>query len=87
MFTVRHYSPDGYETLYEATEVGFAPAHLRQQTQTEPAGDFLWYQLPTTKEIKSLERGMVYVMNETGATVSKYELSPPADRNVGALAT
>lgn len=68
MFTVKHVSPEGYESLYEAIEVNFKP-------EPPGVGNTVWYTCPGTKEIKSIDNGFVYVTNETGATVSKYNLS------------
>lgn len=68
MFTIKHVSPDGYESLYEAIEVNFKP-------EPPGVGNTVWYTLPGTKEIKSIDRGWAYVTNETGATVAKYNLN------------
>lgn len=73
MFTVKHINPQGGESLYEATEVMYSPADNRQSVP--PVPETVWYQAPGTREIKSLNEGFVYVTNDTGATVAKYDLS------------
>ncbi len=87
MFTIKHVSPEGYESLYEAIELNYAPA-LGLQTATAISStttDTVWYTCPGSKEIKSIERGFVYVTNETGATVAKYNLSDGRVGSVGAV--
>jgi hypothetical protein len=77
MFTVKHISSSGAETLYEATEVNYSPAN--QAPGADPSTfipDTVWYTKPGTREICSIDRGMVFVTNETGATVARYNLPP-----------
>lgn len=73
MFTVKHVSPTGAESLYPASEVNYLPAFADQAIAG--AHDTLWYTDPKTKEIKSIESGAVFVTNEAGATVAKYRLN------------
>lgn len=73
MMTVKHVSPEGNEALYPATEVSYSP--LAGSTVPNSHG-CVWYQVPETREIRSIEGGTVYVMNEAGATVAKYRMTP-----------
>ena len=84
MFTIKHVSPEGHETLYEATEVSFAPDYALQ-TANSTGLDTVWYTTPIAKEIRSIDRGRVFVTNETGATVAKYDLNNHRPVEPGAL--
>ena len=72
MFTIKHVSPEGYESLYEAVEVNF-------KTEPPGVGNTVWYTCPGTREIRSIDNGWAYVTNETGATVAKYTLGGITD--------
>lgn len=83
MFTIKHVSPTGAESLYEAIEVNFTPAFSDQLANNAAATNVVWYTTPETKEIKSISNGRVYVTNEAGATVAKYDMArDPRDPNV-----
>jgi hypothetical protein len=71
MFTVKHVSHTGIETIYPATEAVFNP----NDGSTQSLG-FFHYTVPGTTEIRGIEGGTVYVMNETGKTVATYRMTP-----------
>jgi hypothetical protein len=77
MFTIKHISPRGNEALYAATEVSYthAPGAERLgRLASEPNGS-VWFKSPTTDGLLAeLQEGSVYVMNDKGATVAKYDL-------------
>lgn len=77
MFTIKHLTSTGAESLYPAIEVSYMPA-FADQIARGGARDTVWYTDPRTREIKSIEFGTVYVTNETGATVATYRLSDNA---------
>lgn len=76
MFTVKHISPDGSEQLWTATEVKYDPRYGSAGVGTSATGkveiDFAsggsWH----------LYEGTVFVMNDAGKTVQRYNLSEPA---------
>lgn len=74
MFTIKHVSPTGNETLYQATEASFV---------SDPSGatSFVNYTAPNSNEIKSIEGGTVYVMNEAGKTVATYRMESATEAN------
>jgi hypothetical protein len=85
MFTIKHVSAEGNETIYSTTEVSF----------TAEQGDYVGSQLPGRSyvpatvwylsggELRPLTGGVAYVMNESGATVAKYALAPQMPGIVG----
>lgn len=80
MLTIKHQTPYGAEALYEATNVQFCPvegARLDQPvgTSTSKLGAF-YFRRPDHSEhtLEELDDGMIYVMNDNGSTVGKYDL-------------
>ena len=72
MFTVKHTSSKYADNLYTAREVRFEPRSLPPNS-TEYGPETVWIsgpELPSTP----ITDGVVYVMNDAGATVSKYDL-------------
>ena len=66
MFTIKHVTPDS-ETLFSAKQVG-SSRDMDGKTKVYGALDPVG--------VVEIDSGTVYVMNETGATVAKYEFSP-----------
>ena len=68
MLTIKVISKDGKECIEEVKSVMFNPA-----TEQRSATMFVWYEdkedLPYT-----LYEGTVYVMNENGSTIAKYDI-------------
>lgn len=79
MFTIKHLTHDGNEALYEALMVSFMPAPTAVGLD-QPAGTSahrlgtLAFSEPRQVGLNELRDGSVYVMNENGSTVSKYDL-------------
>ena len=76
MFTIRHATPYGNETIIETDEISYCP-----HAEPEPRGSgfnsstgTLWYQSHTTDQLVPIKDGQVYIMNEAGSTVAKYDL-------------
>lgn len=67
MFTVKHTSPKWVDTVYSATRVRFDPA-IGDLPET------VWLSGGDEGHIPPITDGVVYVMNDSGATVSKYDL-------------
>jgi hypothetical protein len=63
LLTVKHILPSGNETLYLANRVSF-----------DPRGPSVLIELGNHPAL-SLTGGTVFVMNEVGKTVSRYQLS------------
>ena len=74
MFTIKHITGTGAESLYEAAEVSFTPTFSDQVARG--GNDTVWYTDPVTREIKPISDGVVYVTNDAGATVAKYDMNP-----------
>lgn len=79
MFTIKHLSPHGNESLYEAREVIFLPAPP-SPGYSQPAGTStvslsnFQFKPADSNAFEELSDGTVYVMNDAGSTVSKYDL-------------
>lgn len=75
MFTVKHTSPTWEDTLYTATRVRFSPRRASPaDVKSEPPPETVWVRRQETGVEFPLTDGVVYVMNDAGATVSKYDL-------------
>ncbi len=77
MFTIKHITPMGNEALHLAHEVHYTPA-AEPRTQGPGFGALIGtvFYAPDAKANHFLElhSGNVFVMNEGGATVSKWDL-------------
>ena len=62
MFTIRHIKADGHESIREARSV---TSNTAAKVQT------------VVVDGETLRDGAIYVMNEMGRTVAKYDLGPP----------
>lgn len=76
MFTLKHVSPMGNEMLIETDQVSYTP-HA-EPPAPEPgyglsAGN-LWFKSRISDELVPIPTGSVYVMNEKGSTIAKYDL-------------
>jgi hypothetical protein len=76
MFTVKHISPSGGETIIEAN--GDVMFHPYDGANSVPPSEAHVYVPTADGEIQPLYEGTIYVMNRFGTTVAKYDLSPPA---------
>jgi hypothetical protein len=78
MLTIKHISLGGSEIIESATSVWFMPKGSEdpfgeQPTGPRPASDLL-YAAPGKKHPASFGDGTVFVMNEAGNVVSRYDL-------------
>lgn len=79
MFTIKHVTPDGNESVIETYEVSYAPL---DEPRIIPKPDdrqwastgVVWWRSKVTSELVAIRDGDVYVMNEHGATVSRWHL-------------
>lgn len=75
MFTVKHTSPTWEDNLYTATGVRFSPRRSGpSDVKSEPPPETVWVRSAETGTEFPITDGMVYVMNDAGSTVSKYDL-------------
>lgn len=89
MFTIKQITTLGNESLYLATEVGYFPYETSkpvpapEYAENVPLearvtyGDLtgqVWYTTPHDNQYRELIGGTIYVMNDHGATVSKWDL-------------
>lgn len=84
MFTLKHTTPMGNDTLISAAEVCYSP---HPEPKALPCGDdeigkfgpvtgSVWYlrQFVPGESTIEIMNGIVYVMNDKGSTVAKYDL-------------
>ena len=71
MLTVKHISLSGIETIYPASSVEFRPAATKD---CAPASDSVLAFTEQHYVVAELTGGTVFVMNEHGKTVSRYDL-------------
>lgn len=86
MLTVKHIHLDGCEVIHQAHEVSFTPTPTEQRAKTRSpiesahTGGILTLTKPTMDRSESgtyflgLEGGTIFVMNDHGKTVSRYDL-------------
>lgn len=86
MLTVKHITLSGAETLYQAYEVSFQPTDAESQVkrrspiESRHVGGTLHLTKPTMSPGElgtydfGIQGGTVFVMNDKGATVSRYDL-------------
>ena len=82
MLTVKYVSPDGDETVFPVLTVCFTPRKIGESLVT-PNADVapnagVTFDRPKDSGpgLMQVSSGCVYVMNENGKTVSKYDLGP-----------
>lgn len=77
MLTIRHIEPNGYETIYSCHSLWREPSpnqvktehpHYHQGAMVADIGD----------DQRRFSSGQLFVMNENGKTVAKYEWDLPA---------
>ncbi len=74
MLTLKHIIWDGgFETIYQAKEV--RAKYPEPKTSVGPQGgpEFVAFDLPNG-DVRKLDFGKVYIMNEGGKTVSSYDM-------------
>lgn len=71
MFTVKHTSPTWEDNLYTAAGVRFCP---RQIASNSDIPETVWVRDAELRVEFPITDGVVYVMNDAGSTVSKYDL-------------
>lgn len=77
MLTIKHCTPLGNEAIYETPEATFSPYGSPTDTDhsTTPLTGSVWYvRTGAGGELIELRSGTVYVMNDAGSTVAKYDL-------------
>lgn len=74
MMSVKHIGADGREAVLPATSVRFTPALSSQDGKTG-APATLWLKHGEADD-QPITGGRAFVMNDTGATVARYDLSP-----------
>ena len=76
MLTIKHIGVDGDESVRQALEVRYS----RRAPYDRPAVNTNWagavYADLEGNSMVTFEGGTVYVMNDAGATVAKYDLQP-----------
>jgi hypothetical protein len=78
MFTIKHITPMGNEALYPAVEVTYSAyaAPMLNEPPFQALTGSVWY-VPSLEPGQcsiELRSGTVYVMNDAGSTVAKYDL-------------
>mgnify|MGYP003427775803 CR=1 FL=1 len=69
MFTVKHTSPEYVDTVYSAAQVRFDPTNPNAGTP-----ETVWLSGGEEGNLPPITNGVVYVMNDAGSTVAKYDL-------------
>lgn len=79
MMTVKHITLSGEEYIYPTTHVNFVPDAALNQVVNQVGGkDTVWL-YPPDHPAQPLNGGTVFVMNEHGKTVSRYDLGALAE--------
>jgi len=68
--TVKHIESNGFESIVQSTHVNFIPGDTQNPTELIAFG----VAQPVSDGCNRYRNGIVYVMNEAGATVAKYEI-------------
>lgn len=79
MMTVKHVALSGEEYIYPTSHVNYVPTTVLNDLQ---GVDTLWW-YDTDGRAYPITGGKVYVMNDSGKTVSRYELSKSAPDGLG----
>lgn len=77
MFTIKHCTPLGNESVIETPEVTFSPYNeprLQEGNRTPLTGSVWYVRASAGGEHIELHSGVIYVMNDSGSTVAKYDL-------------
>ena len=82
MFTIKHViSAGGFETVYAAKQVRVKRKDLDNPMSTRCV-EFVEFDCPNG-DVRTIDNGKIYVMNEDGRTVASYEIGKLADSSVG----
>lgn len=73
-FTIKQVTGDGEERLWPAVDVRYVEPSLARHAAAESPG--VKFNLPDGSRC-SISGGIVFVMNEAGATVAKYHMGTP----------
>lgn len=77
MFTIKHCTPLGNESVIETPEVTFSPYEEVRDVDpltTPLTGSVYYIRTGSGGEQIELRSGTIYVMNDAGSTVAKYDL-------------
>jgi hypothetical protein len=77
MLTVRYCDPDGGEIVFPVASV--QKSVRKTGSSTTPHADVTFDRLPGSPGLLQVSSGCVYVMNDHGKTVAKYDLGPYGD--------
>lgn len=72
MMTVKHITPSGEEFIYPTTHVNYVPSDVFGEGVDLPPNTLWIY--PVDHPAQPITGGTVYVMNEHGKTVSRYDI-------------
>jgi hypothetical protein len=71
MLTIKHVEPNGYESVVSAISTSYYPAGIQGDDSRE---EFIYHGCPSAPDgVGRISYGKVFVMNENGKTVSRYE--------------
>jgi hypothetical protein len=73
MLTIKHIARTGHERTASADDVYFDPA--TGENGEYPKGQVVAYGMPRSDAVSHFSDGIVYVMNDNGSTVAKYNLN------------
>ena len=88
MMTLKHIELDGREAIYEVSKVWFEPSYKAEygrSGKTVPDTLHASAAAPSEKDPIKISHGTVFVMNQCGKTVSRYDLG--AFEKCGLVAT
>jgi hypothetical protein len=79
MFTVKHQDLAGVEVIFSALEVAYVPSEGVCAPGLPPYNGAVTFTAPGNPHIEPVNQVIVYVMNEMGKTVAKYDLNQPSN--------
>lgn len=82
MMTIKHITAIGEEFVYPTSHVNFVPANAKCAA---PATDSVW-RYDEEGRAYEMRDGRVYVMNEHGTTVARYDMSSDVNPEFNARA-
>lgn len=74
MLTVKHIALSGEEFVYATSHVNFVPSGAKGEQSGPPNKDSLWIYEGTDERPRELCGGTIFVMNERGSTVARYDI-------------
>jgi hypothetical protein len=74
MLTIKTISPSGFEALKEVKSVFYSPGMVLPPPSTYEEPAMVTYWRPGDETGETIYEGLVYVMNDNGKTVAKYNL-------------